>query len=184
MSSPTPLSPPSPTLFWLVPLAFVLIIILISLYIHSIVNVRNESEYRDVVEYQTTLVGNLLLLQPTLLPSLGRIRYFPDQSGFFVVIDYEGKILANGDPASASAQSFPVQDIIQLAKNGGGYLRHNYRGELYQTFVYANPQSPYIVCSGLFVDSSQMNRRTKWRRTTKMMCKTASSNIQQKKSFK
>lgn len=160
---------------------FVLFLLLMWIYITNIINIRNESEYKDIVEYQTMLVANLLTKHPNILPSIGKLRYFPDNSGFFIVLDIEGKILVHGnydgDVSNIDQLPFhiPTKEIVEVAKGGGGYIRYNYQGYIYQTFVYLVPNSSYIVCSGLYVDTQHIQARKQWKRFDKLMLKSMSS---------
>jgi hypothetical protein len=164
---------------------FVLVIILVTLllvYIRHLYCIRNESEYRDIMEYQTMLVAALLHNQPSLLPLIGSIRFFPDQSGFFIVLNYQGKLLAHGDANIPSQPDeelpffFPSDDIVDIAKSGGGYLRYNYKGHVYQSFIHAHPHSPYIVCSGIFSDTNHINKRNNWKRSDKTLVRVGANS--------
>jgi hypothetical protein len=160
----------------------VIIIILLFVYIRHILTLRNESEYRDIVEYQTMLVAAMLAHNPSLLSMIGKIRYFPDQSGFFVVLNYSGQILVHGDyDGDLKSENdlpfvIPVGDMVELAKNGGGYVRYNYQGHVYQSFVFAYPNSPYIVCSGLFSDIYHTDKRQRWKRNDRTVIRNVSCN--------
>jgi len=166
---------------------FVLFLLLMWNYITNMIHTRNESEYKDITEYQTMLVANLLTKHPVILPSIGKLRYFPDNSGFFMVLNLEGKILVHGnydgDVSNAEKLPFnvPTKEIVEVAKEGGGYIRYNYKGYIYQTFVYLAPNSPYIVCSGLYVDTQHIQARKRWKRFDKLMLKSIHS---EKKSNK
>ena len=69
-----------------------------------------------------------------------------------------------------------LQDI-EIAKNGGGYVKYNYKGYIYESFVYNFEGSPYIVCSGLFNDPKHIqNRAEMWKRTDRTLLKNANQN--------
>ena len=168
-------------LFIICGLTFVMLSLLV-VYMRHMFTVRNESEYRDIVEYQTMLVAAMLAAQPNLLPTVGKLRYFPDQSGFFIVLDYTGKILVHGDYDGKldSEQHLPfiipVNDMVETAKNGGGYIRYNYKGHIYQSFVYGYPNSPYIVTSGLFSDLHHVTKRKEWKRVDRTVIRNPLCN--------
>lgn len=164
-------------------LLFVFSLLLMFLLFHYFKHMsmlRNEAEYRDVVEYQTMLIAALLVKNPGILATLNQIRYFPDQSGFFVVYDVQGKLLTHGDfNCDISAindnlsLNMPTSQILEVAKNGGGYVQYNYKGYVYDTFVYNYTGSPYIVCSGLYNDPQHIQyRMDKWKRSNKSLLKT------------
>jgi hypothetical protein len=156
---------------------------------------RNEAEYRDIIEYQTLLTAALLFKNPSILPTLDKIRYFPDQSGFFIVLNFDGKVLSHGDFENNDTNNdtnnnnsddilpfqLPVANIIETAKNGGGYVKFNYRGDVYDSFVYNHSGSPYIVCSGLFSDPQHIESRTsRWKRANKCLLKTTMPQLKKK----
>ncbi len=164
---------------WILCAFFILLLfIIIYNYLRSIIDARNESEYRDIIEYQTTLLGHILAENPNVLPTISKLRFFPDKSGFFIVLNYEGKILSHGDYKGEIKDSttvpfqLPTREMVEIAKNGGGYIRYNYKGYIYQSFVYSLPTSPYIVCSGLFTDIHHIEkRRNQWKRVDKVLFK-------------
>ena len=154
------------------------LILLIWNYLVMFIDTRNESEYRDLMEQQTVLVSKIIQQQSSIIPTIGKLRYFPDKSGFFVVLNYEGKILVHGD-YQGNVQDltnipfeFPITDITEMARHGGGYIRYNYKGYIYQSFVCSLSNSPYIVCSGLFIDVYHTEKRKKeWKRRDKILFK-------------
>jgi hypothetical protein len=159
--------------------SFVFIVVLIYNYFRYVTILRNEAEYRDLVEYQTMLTSALLFKNPSILPTLSHVRYFPDQSGFFVVLNFDGNILSHGDYDGNMNEilpfNVPVTSIIEIAKNGGGYVKYNYKGYIYDSFVYNYPGSPFIVCSGLYNDPQHIQSRTHlWKRQDKSLLKTPS----------
>ena len=155
----------------------VVLLILLRLYISNVMTIRNESEYKDIVEYQTMLLSDILTDNPSILPSIGKLRYFPDKSGFFIVLDYLGKILVHGDFSGdlngTLPFDLPVTSITDIAKQGGGYVRFNYKGNIFQLFVYSTPSSsPYIVCSGMNTDVHHIDFRQKmWKRQDRFLMK-------------
>lgn len=155
----------------------ILFLLLCKVYIANLIELRNESEYRDIVEYEVMLAAQLLSVDPKLLNTLGKIRFFPDNSGFFIVIDFNGSLLVHGDyngnlsDTSKLPFELPVKDIIDTAKQGGGYIRYNYRGNLYQSFIYPVPDSNMILSSGLIIDSAFIKKRQQWKRYDKTMMK-------------
>jgi hypothetical protein len=165
------------TEWWLVVLLAVIVVVLLVAYTQHLCAMRNESEYRDIMEYQTMLVAALLKEQPSLLKTISQIRYFPDQSGFFIVLDYDNKLLAHGDYHGDLTQKvpfdLPAKDLVDLAKQGGGYMRLNYRGHLYDFFVYAYANSPFVVVSGLSVDSHHVANRCNWKRVQRTLMRKA-----------
>ena len=158
---------------------FLIVVLLLYLYLKYIIVLRNEAEYRDIVEYQTLLTAALLHNTPEILSTLDKIRYFPDQSGFFIVLNFEGEVVSHGDVDSSSDASpttfqLPVATIIETAKNGGGYVKYNYKGFIYDSFVYNHVGSPYIVCSGIYNDSQHIESRVdRWKRIDKCLLKTS-----------
>ena len=159
-------------------LAIIILIflILMRVYIINIITTRNESEYKDIVEYQTMLVANILTQNPSILSSIGKLRYFPDKSGFFIILDYSGKILVNGDYdgdlAGPLPFDLPTANIVDTAKQGGGYIIFNYKGNIFQLFIYSIPSSPYIVCSGIFTDVYHIDhRQNTWKRKDRILPK-------------
>ena len=167
--------------FILLGVYFVLIVFLLYHYFKYLTILRNESEYRDLVEYQTLLTAALLFKNPSILSTLDQIRYFPDQSGFFIVLNFDGKVLSHGDYAGDVKLDnddgvipfhLPVASIIETAKNGGGYVKYNYKGHIYDSFVYNYVGSPYIVCSGLYSDPQHIESRVhQWKRVDKSLLK-------------
>jgi hypothetical protein len=126
------------------------------------------------------LVANLITQHPDLIPTVGKVRYFPDRSGFFIVLGFDGKVLVHGDyegsiettPPKQLPFELPINEIITIAKQGGGYLKMNYKGYIYQMFIYSVLNSPYIVCSGLYIDTYHIKqRRTQWKRMEKTIMK-------------
>jgi len=146
-------------------------------YCKNALATRNEAEYRDIVEYQTLLVAALISQQPALIPQLKTLRYFPDQSGFFVVLDLTGQLLCHGDYDGPLDQTLPfhlpVAALVDTARNGGGYVRYNYKGYVYESFAYVYPNSSYVVCSGLFIDVRHIQQRlATWVRVDRTLLKT------------
>lgn len=165
-----------PVLWGLVLLLGVLGWVLLRLYWKNLIVVRNEAEYRDIVEYQTMLVSALLQKHPELLPSLSRLRFFPDQSGFFIVLNYQGQLLSHGDYEGDLTPplpfDWPVAEIVALAKAGGGYVKYNYKGFIYESFVHGLASSPFIVCSGLYTDLQHIRTRLDtWQRVDRTLIK-------------
>ena len=151
-------------------------LILMKIYITNIITTRNESEYKDIVEYQTMLTANILSQTPSILSSIKNLRYFPDKSGFFIILNYAGKILVNGDYDGdlngPLPFDLPTTNIVDTAKQGGGYIKFNYKGNIFQLFVYSIPSSPYIVCSGMFTDVYHIDhRQNTWRRKDRILTK-------------
>ena len=146
-------------------------------YLKNAIVTRNEAEYRDIMEYQTMLVAALVEQSPAIIPSISKIRYFPDKSGFFTVLNFQGKLLCHGDydgnlDEKSLPFNFPVNEIVELAKNGGGYIRYNYKGFIYESFVYVYPDSSYIICSGIYNDLQHIqNRMSTWKRVDKTLLK-------------
>ena len=167
---------------------FVLIVFLLYQYFKYLTILRNEAEYRDLVEYQTLLTAALLFKNPSILSTLDQIRYFPDQSGFFIVLNFDGKVLSHGD-YDGDVQvddilpfHLPVANILETAKNGGGYVKYNYKGYIYDSFVYNHVGSPYIVCSGLYNDPQHIESRVnQWKRVNKSLLKTNTPQANLKK---
>ena len=174
-------------------LLFVLFLLLMFVYCKNFISTRNESEYKDIVELQTMLVADLLNADNGILNSIGKLRYFPDKSGFFFVLDFSGKLLVHGDyDGDISVESnlpfsIPTKEIVEIAKQGGGHLVFNYKGHVYQSFIYSSSSassslssssspSPYIVCSGLYTDADHIQARSHWRRLDKTMLKRTMYN--------
>jgi len=159
---------------------FILVVALLFHYHRYMHILRNEAEYRDIVEYQTMLTSALLFQNPSILSTLNQIRYFPDRSGFFVVLDFDGNVLSHGDYNGKVDESLPfnlpITSLIDAAKNGGGYVKYNYKGYIYDSFVYNYPGSSFIVCSGLYNDPEHIQSRVdNWKRVDKSILKTPSS---------
>jgi hypothetical protein len=159
-----------------------LLFYLIWSYGKNVIVTRNEAEYRDIVEYQTMLVAALVHKNPKLIPEFQTVRYFPDQSGFFIILDFDGTLLVHGDYSGDLTQplpfNWPVTVILDTAKNGGGYIRYNYKGYVYESFIYIYPGSSYIVCSGLFNDHHHIQQRlTQWKRTDRTLLKSGPSAV-------
>jgi len=161
----------------LIILLVVLFIFLVRTYILHMIDIRNESEYKDIVEYETMLVSSLISANPEFIPTIGQIRYFPDKSGFFVVLNMSGKLLVHGDYEGdlSTPSSLPfalnIPEIVDIARNGGGYLKHNYKGYMFHSFIYASPGSSYIVMSGMYMDTDHIARRHEWKRVNKLIGK-------------
>ena len=154
----------------------IIFFILVRSYVLNIITTRNESEYKDILEYQTMLMANLLAQNPVILPTIGKIRFFPDQSGFFIVFDYSGKMLIHGDYHGdlngPLPFEIPASQIVELAQQGGGYLKFNYKGSIFQLFVYSIPSSTYIVCAGIFTDPYHVDHRhCTWKRKDRILAK-------------
>lgn len=166
----------------LVGVLILLSVTLIWVYCKNTISMRNEAEYRDIVEYQTMLAASLISQEPDWIPKFRKIRYFPDQSGFFIVLDFTGKILCHGDYDGDVTQTlpfnFPTSAILDVARNGGGYVRYNYKGFIYESFVYVYPGSSYVVCSGLFMDLHHIQQRlSTWKRVDRTFLKSNSNSI-------
>lgn len=150
--------------------------ILIWSYLRNAIAMRNEAEYRDIVEYQAMLAAAIISQNPEIIPSFNKVRYFPDQSGFFIVLDFNGNVLVhgdyNGDLKEPLPFNLPLSAIIDAARNGGGYVRYNYKGHVYESFIYVYPGSSYIVCSGLFIDLEYIQKRLEtWKRVDRTLFK-------------
>jgi hypothetical protein len=163
----------------LIGVLILLSVTLIWVYCKNAIATRNEAEYRDIVEYQTMLAAALISQHPSLIPDFQKVRYFPDQSGFFVVLDFTGKVLCHGDYDGDIDQplpfNLPINSILETARNGGGYVRYNYKGHIYESFVYVYPGSSYIVCSGLFIDIHHIQKRLDtWTRVDRTLLKSNS----------
>jgi hypothetical protein len=153
--------------------------VLLTSYFKNAIAIRNESEYRDIVEHQVMLMSALIKQNPELIKRIENIRYFRDHSGFFIVLDTTGKIVAHGDRESTeeSTLNLPINDILNIAKEGNGYIKYNHRGHIHELFVYICPGSKYIVCSGLFIDNHHVNRRLlNWKRVDRTILKKSNSS--------
>lgn len=164
-----------------------LLVLLLWTYGKTLIISRNEAEYRDIVEYQTMLASALLQQVPEAVPALARIRYFPDRSGFFLVLDFQGQVLCHGDYDGKLQGDLPfhipVAEMVTLARSGGGYVKYNYKGFIYESFVYASPDSPFIVCSGLFNDLQHIqDRYANWQRVDKTILKVPSTGAKKRAS--
>lgn len=160
-------------------LSFVLLVS----YFKNTIAMRNEAEYRDIVEYQTMLLAAMIKQNAELVKSAGNLRYFPDSSGFFMVLDLDGKVVAHGDDEDENSFNLPISEILTVAKEGGGYVRYNYKGNVHDLFIYLYPGSKYIVCSGLFVDNQNITRRlSKWKRYDRTILKKSHSSGGKKRS--
>ena len=153
---------------------WILYILLVSCFLYYYCRyirvLRNEAEYRDIIEYQTMLVAALLEQHPDLLETLQTIRYFPDQSGFFTVLNFEGIIVSQ--IAQNSNLNLPIEVIIETARKGGGYVKYNSQGNIYDSFVYTYPGGKYVVCSGLFNNPHNIHTREQtWKQTDKSLLK-------------
>lgn len=152
-------------------------------YFKNTISMRNEAEYRDIVEYQTMLVAAMIKQNPSIVSSVGNLRYFPDNSGFFIVLDLNGKVVTHGDEEDESSFNLPASDILTIAKEGGGYIRYNYKGNVHDLFIYFYPGSKYIVCSGLFIDNQNINRRlSQWKRYDRTILKKSHSSGSKKRA--
>jgi hypothetical protein len=182
----------TPIQWGLVGILAILSFFLVWSYLKNAIAMRNEAEYRDIVEYQSMLAAALISQNPEIIPSFNKIRYFPDQSGFFVVLDFNGNVLVHGDYSGNLKETLPfnlpINSIMDTARNGGGYVRYNYKGHVYESFIYVYPGSPYIVCSGLFIDLEYIQRRLDtWKRVDRTLLKQSSkeqSNRPKRKSIK
>jgi hypothetical protein len=156
-------------ILWILYVLFVSI--LLYYYCRYLRVLRNEAEYRDIIEYQTMLIAALLDQHPDLLNTLHTIRYFPDQSGYFTILNFDGKIVSQIPECSNS--SLPVDIIIETARRGGGYVKYNNQGNIYDCFAYSYPGSKYIVCSGIFNNPHNIQTREhKWKQIDKSLLKT------------
>lgn len=163
-------------------ICIIVLVILLKLFFENVITIRNESEYHNIVEHQTTLVADILKENPNILPTIKKLRYFPDKSGYFIVLDFSGKILIHGeydgDLNGSLPFELPVKSIIEIAKNGGGYLKFNYMGFLCKLFVYAAPNSSFIICSGIYTDAEHINDRIQmWKRQNKILPKKCRHNV-------
>ena len=165
-----------PVQWGLIGVLLLLSFVLVWIYCKNAITVRNESEYRDIVEYHTMLAAALISQHPSWIPDFQKVRYFPDQSGFFVVLDFTGKVLCHGDYDGSLEETlpfnFPINSLLDTARNGGGYVRYNYKGYIYESFIYVYPGSAYVVCSGLFIDLHHIQQRLDtWKRVDRTLLK-------------
>lgn len=144
--------------------------ILIHLYFSNVVELRNESEFKDIVEYQVRLAVQLLSENPQIISSLSKVRFFPDRSGSLIVLDYNGKLLTDGSDLGLTDHE-TVKKIVQVAKHGGGYVRYFHGGGIFNAFILPVPNQNQIVMSGLFIDKDHILNRKQWRRCDQPMIK-------------
>lgn len=137
---------------------------------------RDESEYKDLLESQVRLVAQIMSDKqnqtPAFIKTVSQLKFFPDQSGSFFIIDFQGNLYCNGDDEFCGVvdltkpndlhYQYPYQDIIQAARDGGGYIKFNWKGMQFLAFIQNIPSSNLIIGSGLFTDSSSCKRRKKW----------------------
>lgn len=137
-------------------------------------HLRDESECRDIMESEVILLSKILSKNSSLdmIKIISKLHYFPDDSGSFFVMDYQGKLWCHSehdhvgptDLTQSHNLSFhlPHEDIIRVARQGGGYVRYEWHGRQKLTFVHPVANTPYIVGSGLCVDSDSQLRRRVW----------------------
>lgn len=142
----------------------------VMVYMHRVYIERNESEYQHIVEYQTMLLSALISQESStqsLLTTIPKIRFFPDQSGSFVILNTGGKILTQ----TQSTYYYPVQRIVELAQSGGGWIRFSVDGSPFDCFVHHLANTDLIVCSGLYADASDIESRSNWKRAKRYLLK-------------
>ena len=140
------------------------LVLLSWIYVKDLIRIRNENEYKNVVEVHAEFLAKLLVADPNLIHCLEEnselLRFLPDGSGFLVVLDDTGKTLFHGNPDGCT---LPSAEVLETAKLGGGYLRHAHHGRLFQCYVCVIPGSPFVVCSGLFMDTETVKERCDWK---------------------
>lgn len=172
---------------WIILLIF-LVGLLITIYAHNQMINRNESEYMDIIEYQTMSMSALLSQSdPTLnsstkslLNSISNIRFFPDLSGKFYIFDMNGKIWDIKSQNFISDPSLPTSSIVKIITDGntGGYIRFIKDGLAFRMFVYGvkiNDKNTFIVGSGLYIDQQHIDERNNWSRKQKTIYKPSPS---------
>ena len=163
---------------WMVVVAVgVLLLLACWFYARLLSDIRDESECKDIVEAQTHLASQMLAQQPKreTIQAIKNLRYMPDKSGYFYVLDYTGHMYCHGEsgiegkydmtsPTCPLPFSKPVKDIVAVARKGGGFLKYNWKGGQKSTYVCPVAGSNLIICSGLMTDTESVKRRKRWKK--------------------
>lgn len=152
-------------------------------------HIRDESEYKDIMETEVSLLAQVLAQasdQKQMIDIVTNLKYFPDGSGRFFILDYEGNLYCHGesgfcgrinlrDQSNSLPFNVPHEDIVSIARDGGGYIKYDYYGVQHLAFIQPVPNTKLIVGSSLGVDHNSKMTRKLWKLDQKLKSKTQQS---------
>lgn len=152
-------------------------------WVRGTLEARNECECKDIMECQAEQLAGILKHHnsESLFKTISSLRFLPDKSGYFVIMDYEGTIYAHGGLEWSGKEKtlpicFPTSDIVNVAKNGGGYVKYEHEGRQNTMYIVGVPEQRIIVCSNLPTDSQSVRKRQRWRMIQKNNQKNHTKN--------
>jgi len=167
--------------------ALILGLVLLSLWfwVDHTLELRNECECKDLMECQTNQLATILSNNSSdqLYKTISTMRFFPDDSGSYFVMDYNGTIYADSELGICEKKDVkevpvhrPFTKIVDLAKKGGGYVKYEWKGRQKTAYVKPVPEQNLLLCSSMYTDWHSIKKRRKWNLVQKQYTKQGKSN--------
>lgn len=156
---------------------FIIVIIMIFAawyWFDTLFGIRNESECKNIMEWQTDQIANIISNSNyvnDLFETIRRLRFLPDNSGFYFILDYSGNLYCYGKDnwygklnvnKTNLPVSIPFQEIIEKAKKGGGYVKYGWKGRQKSCYISPCKGKSFITCGTIFTDKKSIQQRRKW----------------------